>query len=62
MENQQAIPNEVSDETGQFDPRFLLWRQFCDDHGVAVNSLPSDLTGETRKQWEKLKQAKSITK
>ena len=40
MEDQQTLSNEVSDETGQFDPRFLLWRKFCDDHGVAVNSLP----------------------
>jgi hypothetical protein len=55
MEEQQTPSNEVSDETGQFDPRFLLWRKFCDDHGVAVNSLPSDLTGETKSKWEKQK-------
>jgi len=55
MENQQAPSNEVSDETGQFDPRFLLWRKFCDDHGVAVNTLPSDLSGEMKNKWEKQK-------
>jgi hypothetical protein len=55
MEDQQKPSNEVSDETGQFDPRFLLWRKFCDEHGVAVNSLPSDLSGETKNQWEKQK-------
>lgn len=54
-EDQQAIANEISDETGQYDPRFLLWRKFCADHGIAVNSLPSQLTGETKEQWEKLK-------
>ncbi len=55
MEEQQAITNEISDETGQFDPRFLLWRKFCDERGIAVTSLPGDLTGETKQQWEKLK-------
>ena len=59
VEDQQAIANEVSDETGQFDPRFLLWRKFCADHGIAVNSLPSQLTGETKEQWEKLKKGDS---
>jgi hypothetical protein len=55
MEDQQTLSNEVSDETGQFDPRFLLWRKFCEDHGVAVNSLPSDLSGEMKDKWEKQK-------
>ena len=55
MEDQQTLSNEVSDETGQFDPRFLLWRKFCEDYGVAVNSLPSDLSGEKKDKWEKQK-------
>ena len=55
MEN-QAILNEVSDETGQFDPRFLLWRKFCADHGIAVDSLPGDLSTEAKQEWEKLKE------
>ena len=55
MEQQNAILNEVSDETGQFDPRFLLWRKFCADQGIPVHSLPGDLTGELKEQWEKLK-------
>jgi len=55
MEHQQTPSNEVSDETGQFDPRFLLWRKFCDEHGVAVNSLPSELSDETKNKWEKQK-------
>lgn len=57
MEETPAIENEVSDETGQFDPRFNLWRQFCADHGIAVSSLPGDLTGEVKEQWEQLKAA-----
>jgi hypothetical protein len=54
-EKKPAISNEISDETGQFDARFLLWRQFCADHGVPVETLPGDLKGEVREKWEALK-------
>ena len=49
------VKNQISDGTGQFDARFILWRQFCADNGVPVDTLPSALTGETREKWEKLK-------
>jgi hypothetical protein len=55
MEPQDAILNEVSDETGQFDPRFILWRKFCAEQDIPVDSLPGNLTGEVKEQWEKLK-------
>jgi hypothetical protein len=55
MEEQPAIENTVSDETGQFDPRFVLWRKFCAEHGIAVESLPSNLSGDLKREWEKLK-------
>jgi len=55
MEPKDAILNEVSDETGQFDPRFILWRKFCADQGIPVDSLPANLSGELKEQWEKLK-------
>jgi hypothetical protein len=55
MEKQQELINVVSDETGQFDPRFTLWRKFCADQGIPVESLPSDLVGEIKQEWEKLK-------
>ncbi|HEY6045424.1 MAG TPA: hypothetical protein VIU65_02405 [Pyrinomonadaceae bacterium] len=57
MEEQPAIENNISDETGQFDPRFILWRKFCADHGISVDSLPSLLTGEIKAEWEKLKES-----
>ena len=58
MEQQQENSNVVSDETGQFDPRFVLWRKFCADQGIPVDSLPIDLVGDIKEQWEKLKDGK----
>lgn len=49
------VPNEISDETGQYDARFLLWRQFCAQNGVPVETLPGDLKGEVKEKWEELK-------
>ena len=54
-EEKPKVTNEISDGTGQFDARFVLWRQFCADNGVPVETLPSALTGETKDKWEKLK-------
>ena len=49
------VLNEISEGTGQFDSRFLLWRRFCADNDIAVETLPSDLTGDAKEKWEKLK-------
>lgn len=49
------VTNEVSDETGQYDMRFLLWRKFCADNGVPVETLPSQLSAEQKESWEKVK-------
>lgn len=56
MREQPPILNEVSDETGQFDLRFRLWRKFCADRGIPVESLPSTLSGELKKEWESFKE------
>jgi hypothetical protein len=53
----EPIPNAISDETGQYDARFVLWRKFCADNGVPVATLPSDLSGEKREIWERLKES-----
>ncbi len=50
--------NTITDETGQFDARFLLWRTFCAEHDVPVETLPSDLTGDIRDKWNELKDSK----
>jgi hypothetical protein len=49
------VSNEISDGTGQFDARFVLWRRFCAENNVAVETLPSQLTGEAKDIWDKLK-------
>ena len=50
------VTNEISDETGQYDARFILWRQFCSLNNIPVETLPSDLSGKARESWEKLKE------
>ncbi|HEV2705177.1 MAG TPA: hypothetical protein VGV59_04590 [Pyrinomonadaceae bacterium] len=52
---QTEFSNRISEETGQFDARFILWRLFCSENNVPVETLPSELEGETREKWEKLK-------
>jgi hypothetical protein len=54
-EEKPAVPNAISDETGQYDARFLLWRAFCAKYNVPVETLPGDLSADTRAQWEKFK-------
>ena len=49
------VTNEISDKTGQFDARFMLWRQFCAEYDVPVETLPSDLTGKARERWDQIK-------
>jgi hypothetical protein len=53
---QPALSNEISEETGQYDVRFLLWRQFCRENGVPVETLPGELKGEIKEKWESLKE------
>ncbi|HEX8776240.1 MAG TPA: hypothetical protein VF735_21905 [Pyrinomonadaceae bacterium] len=53
---QPVLSNEISDETGQYDVRFLLWRKFCNDNGVPVETLPGELKGEIKQKWESLKE------
>jgi len=54
-EEKPKVSNEIAEGTGQFDARFVLWRRFCADNNIPVETLPSDLTGETKDEWEKLK-------
>ena len=54
----EQVDNVISDETGQFDLRFILWRQFCAQNGVSVETLPSQLEGDQKEKWEDLKSSR----
>ncbi len=51
----QTLDNVISDQTGQFDLRFVLWRHFCAKNNIPVDTLPSQLKDDQKEQWEKLK-------
>ena len=50
------VDNSVSDSTGQYDLRFVLWSQFCAQNSIPVDTLPSQLNGEQKERWDKMKQ------
>ncbi len=52
------IDNTISEETGQFDLRFILWRHFCAQNQIPVETLPSQLDGEQKEKWEALKNSR----
>ena len=49
------VDNSVSENTGQYDLRFVLWRQFCAKYNVPVDTLPSQLNDAQKEQWEEMK-------
>ena len=54
-EAQPRVDNVISDQTGQFDLRFVLWRHFCAQNNIPVETLPSQLDEEQKEKWEQLK-------
>jgi hypothetical protein len=52
---QPTVDNIISDETGAFDLRFILWRHFCQQNNIPVETLPSQLDGDQKEKWEELK-------
>ena len=51
----REVDNQISDSTGQYDLRFVLWRQFCAQNGLSVDTLPSQLDNEQKERWEEMK-------
>lgn len=49
------VDNTISDQTGQFDLRFILWRHFCTQNSIPVETLPSQLNDTQKDLWEELK-------
>ncbi|CAN5590639.1 MAG: hypothetical protein H0T77_08410 [Pyrinomonadaceae bacterium] len=60
-EEPPSLGNVISDQTGQFDLRFILWRSFCAEHDIPVETLPSQLDGEQKEKWEELKNSRLRT-
>ena len=52
---ESKVDNIISDETGAFDLRFILWRHFCQQNNIPVETLPSQLDGQQKDDWEELK-------
>jgi hypothetical protein len=52
----RPVDNSVSDSTGQYDLRFVLWRQFCAFNNIPVDTLPSQLDDDQKDKWEAMKQ------
>jgi hypothetical protein len=50
------VENDISAETGQHDMRFILWRHFCSQNNIPVESLPSQLNAQQREKWDELKE------
>jgi len=50
------VDNSVSDSTGQYDLRFVLWRQFCAQNNIPVDTLPSQLDDAQKERWDEMKQ------
>ena len=55
QKEEPQVDNTISDQTGQFDLRFVLWRHFCAQNNVPVETLPSQLTDGQKELWEELK-------
>jgi CheY-like chemotaxis protein len=45
----------ISDTSGNLDPRFMLWRMFCANNNIPIETLPSSLSRELKKKWQQLK-------
>ena len=51
----EAAVETISPDTGRLDPRFMLWRLFCSENNLPVETLPSELNRELKKEWGELK-------
>jgi CheY-like chemotaxis protein len=51
----KASNADISDTSGNLDPRFMLWRMFCAQNNVPIETLPSSLNRDLKKKWQQLK-------
>lgn len=57
-EEQEATAGSIQRETGRLDPRFVLWRMFCAENNIPVETLPSELSKALKKSWQLMKKNK----
>jgi len=50
-----AVTAAISPDTGRLDPRFVLWRLFCSENNIPIETLPSELSRQLKKDWGELK-------
>ena len=55
-EEQPSSSDVISEETGRLDTRFILWRRFCAENDIPIDTLPSELSEENQEKWTKLKE------
>jgi hypothetical protein len=60
QDKKKQLSNSVSDYTGQYDARFILWRKFCKEQNIAPDTLPSNLYRKQLEKWEKIKKEKLL--
>ena len=53
--SKKSSAGAISDTSGKLDPRFMLWRMFCAENKIPLETLPSSLNRELKKRWQQLK-------
>jgi CheY-like chemotaxis protein len=49
------LPTGGTRATGEQDPRFMLWRMFCVENNIPVETQPGDLEVGKKRRWEDVK-------
>jgi CheY-like chemotaxis protein len=57
-EEKETPSAAIAPESGRLDPRFVLWRMFCAENNIAVETLPSELSKGLKRSWQLMKKNK----
>jgi CheY-like chemotaxis protein len=52
---EKSSKDDIPESTGNLDPRFMLWRMFCAENTLSLETLPSTLSRELKRKWQQLK-------